>query len=51
MEIVITIVIVDRLSASTIAGSMRRRWRLARPSCYDLRRWRVIITKQSKESI
>jgi len=43
-EIVIEILVVDRLSAFPGAGRKRRR-RSAAPSCHDLKRRRVISTK------
>jgi len=43
-EIVIEIVVVDRSAASPGAGRKRRR-RSAAPSCHDLKRRRVICTK------
>jgi len=38
-QIVIEILIVDRLSASPSAVKKRRRRRSAAPSCHDLKRW------------
>jgi len=47
VEIVIEILIVDRLSAPAGAGRKRRR-RSAAPSCHDVERWRVMSTKNSR---
>jgi len=49
-EIVIQMLMVDRSSAFPGAGRKRRgRKRSAAPSCLDLKRWRVISTKDLTE--
>jgi len=48
-EMVIKILVVDRLPASPCPGRKRRRRRSAVPSCHDLKRWQVISTKKLKE--
>jgi len=48
-EIVIEIIIVDRLSASSETGRERRRRRRVAPSCHDLKWQQVIGRKELKE--
>jgi len=49
IDIIIDILVVDRLSSIPSAGRKRMRRQSAAPSCYDLIRWLVISMKNLKE--